>query len=154
MNSTTPTKRPYPLIMLVDDSAIDNFVNSKILKRYGFSDNIMAYTKTRNALRYLLKINPHTPYEEIPSFIFLDLNMPEIDGFEFLATFALLSDKIKKQVRVVVLTSSINPMDVETCHKYDFVLTFLYKPLVKSNLDAIELMLTGEEGKFNQAIGA
>ena len=145
---------PCKLIMLIDDSSIDNFVNQRVVLRYGFSENVIAFTKTRQGLQYLLKINTDTCEEEIPSFIFLDLNMPEIDGFEFLAAFSLLSDLIKNKMKIVVLTSSINPADVEVCKKYPSVLTFLHKPLVKSNLDAVELMLQSNSNGMLTAIGA
>lgn len=130
----------HGLVMLVDDSSIDNFVNKKVMERYGFSANVLTFTRARQALRHLLKLNQGG--EEVPELLFLDLNMPEIDGFEFLETFNLLPERIKKAIRVVILTSSINPTDVVTCDKYEFVVTFLHKPLVKNNLDALELLLT------------
>jgi len=135
----TPDQSNHALVMLVDDSTIDNFVNKKIIERYAFSASVLTFTKARQALRYLLKLNQSG--EEVPEVLFLDLNMPEIDGFEFLETFSLLPERIKKAIRVVVLTSSINPSDVTICSKYDFVITFLHKPLVKNNLDALELLL-------------
>lgn len=125
--------------MLVDDSTIDNFVNKKIMERYGFSNNVLTFTKARQALRYLLRLNQSG--EEIPELLFLDLNMPEIDGFEFLDTFSLLPEQITKKMKVVVLTSSINPTDAVVCNNYEAVLTFMHKPLMKNNLDELELLL-------------
>ena len=136
----TSENAKYSMVMLVDDSSIDNFVNKKVIERYRFSDAVLTFTKARQALRYLLRLNQSG--EAVPEILFLDLNMPEIDGFEFLETFNLLPAHIKKAIRVVILTSSINPTDVVTCNKYDFVITFLHKPLVKNNLDAVESLLT------------
>ena len=92
--------------------------------------------------------------DDVPDIIFLDLNMPEIDGFEFLSAFSLLSEIIKSKIKIVILSSSINPADVDACRKHDFVLTFLHKPLFKSNLDTIELLLKDNSNGMLTAIGA
>lgn len=147
METITMNKDPHSLVMLVDDSAIDNFVNKKVIKRYGFADEVIEFTKAQQALKYLIKIN-NDPEAEIPSLIFLDLDMPEIDGFEFLAALSLLSEKIRKHLSVVILTSSINPTEIEMCRKSESILTFLHKPLMKNNLDAIDLMLSEKSIKL------
>lgn len=151
-NFIKPLKKK--LILLIDDSSIDNFVNQKIIHRYDFAEKVIAFTKTRQALQYLLKINNNTFMDDVPDIIFLDLNMPEIDGFEFLSAFSLLSEIIKSKIKIVILSSSINPADVDACRKHDFVLTFLHKPLFKSNLDTIELLLKDNSNGMLTAIGA
>jgi len=128
-------------VMLVDDSAIDNFVNKKIICRYGFAEDVLTFNKSRDALGYIMKLSNET-MEIIPSILFLDLEMPEIDGFEFLNAFDLMNDRVKKNITIVILTSSINPADVEKCVKHKSVLTFLHKPLVKHNLEKLESMLS------------
>jgi CheY-like chemotaxis protein len=138
---TEETTSPYPLVMCVDDSSIDNFVNKKIICRYAFADEVIAFTKPREALGYLVKLS-NSQNDLVPSILFLDLDMPEIDGYEFLSAFNLLSERVKKNMDVVILTSSINPADVEKFCKHKSVITFLHKPLVKHNLDKLELMLS------------
>jgi CheY-like chemotaxis protein len=135
----------HSLVILVDDSAIDNFVNKKIINRYGFAENVIAFNKSREALAYLVNLSANEN-EELPSIVFLDLEMPEIDGYEFLDAFDLLGDRIKTNIQIVILTSSINPADVERCSKYEPVLTFLHKPLVKHNLDELQLILLKKFG--------
>jgi len=147
-----PTPK-HPIVMLIDDSSIDNFVNKKIIERYGFAAEVLAFTRARHALKHLLQLK-NAADDQIPSIIFLDLNMPEIDGYEFLETFNLLSATIKKHIRIVILTSSINPTDVEKCANYSSVVTFLHKPLVKNNLDALDLLLTEGRHEVYSAIGA
>jgi CheY-like chemotaxis protein len=133
-------KETHSLVMLVDDSSIDNFVNKKIIGRYGFATEVITFTKSKDALGHLGKINDGDR-ESIPSILFLDLDMPEIDGFEFLEAVDLLPDHIKKSLNIVILTSSINPADVVRCNKHESVLTFFHKPLVKNNLDELDLVL-------------
>ena len=130
----------HSLVMLVDDSSIDNFVNRKIIQRYQFASEVIEFTKASSALKHLLELNNNLE-KEIPSLLFLDLEMPEINGLEFLSAFTLLSDRIKKNMNIVILTSSINPADVKTCSKFKSVLTFLPKPLMKNNLDTIEKLI-------------
>lgn len=129
-----------PTVMLVDNSTIDNFVNSKIIIRYQFAANVIPFTKASKALKYLLELNS-ADESEIPSVLFLDLDMPEINGYEFLDAFQLLSDKIKKQVKIVILTNSTNPADAMVCSKSESVITFFQKPLIKDNIEALNLLL-------------
>jgi CheY-like chemotaxis protein len=135
----------HPLVILVDDSAIDNFVNKKIINRYDFAENVIAFNKSREALAYLVNLSANEN-EELPSILFLDMEMPEIDGYEFLNAFDMLGERIKENIHIVILTSSINPADVEKCSKHESVLTFLHKPLVKHNLDELQLILLKKIG--------
>lgn len=146
MVTQTP-KTKEKLVLLVDDSSIDNFVNKKILARYEFAEEVITFTRPKEALNYLRELS-NNETQLIPSILFLDLDMPEIDGFEFLQAFDLLSKRIKKEMNVVILTSSINPADAVKCSEHKSVLTYLHKPLVKHNLDEIDQMLLKKNGKL------
>lgn len=138
---TIPEKKKInSTVILVDDSSIDNFVDSKIISLYHFADNIVVFTKARKALKYLMEIN-QSDEEEIPFVLFLDLVMPDMDGFEFLNAFSLLPVKIKRNMKIVVLTSSSNPADIEICKKNEAVVAFFHKPLIKSNLEDLEQLI-------------
>lgn len=139
--ATLENKKANSTVILVDDSSIDNFVDSKIISLYQFADNIVVFTKARKALKYLVEINQSST-EEIPFVLFLDLVMPDMDGFEFLNAFNLLPEKIKKHMKIVVLTSSSNPADIEICKKNDSVIAYLNKPLIKRNLEDLEQLLS------------
>jgi CheY-like chemotaxis protein len=141
MNFGPENKTPHPLVILVDDSSIDNFVNTKVIYRNNFAENVVEFTRSRHALRYLLKLNKEED-PLIPTVLFLDLDMPEINGLEFLDAFELLSEKIRNNVHIFILTSSINPADTEACSKHSSVLSFIHKPLMKNNLEAINTMLS------------
>ena len=116
------------LILLVDDSNIDNFVTQKMIERNHFAKEVIAYTKAGNALKYLSDLdelkNDETP---IPSLIFLDLNMPMINGFKFLEIYEKLSDFIKSRCKIIVLTSSVCPNDRDLLENKN-ILAFLHKP--------------------------
>lgn len=127
-------------VMLVDNSSIDNFVNAKIITRYQFALNVLPFTKASKALKFLLELNSANE-ADIPTVLFLDLDMPEISGFEFLDAFQMLSDKIKKNVKIVILTNSANPSDAIICSKHKSVVTFFQKPLIKDNIEALNILL-------------
>lgn len=92
---TTDNKKMTTSVMLVDNCSIDNFVNSKIITSYELVDNILVFNKSKNALKYLIELNSCSE-NIIPFLIFLDLDMPEIDGFEFLNAFDLLPNKTRE----------------------------------------------------------
>jgi CheY-like chemotaxis protein len=132
----------HKLIMLIDDSTIDNFVNQKIIEKYKFSEEVVTFTKAAEALKYLSDIDEKQDNpSKIPAFIFLDLNMPLVNGFQFLEIFDKLSPYIKLNSQIIILTSSANPSDIIQTDINKNVLTFLQKPLLKINLDEIEAIL-------------
>ncbi|MDF2436016.1 MAG: hypothetical protein K0Q95_392 [Bacteroidota bacterium] len=139
--------KTHSLVMLIDDSSIDNFLIKKIIKRYDFANEVLEFTKTKNAIKHLLELS-RDPESVLPSLIFLDLAMPEIDGYEFLDTFNLFSERVKANIDIIILTSSVNPADVRLCKQYHTVLTFLHKPLMKNNLDQIAGLLSEKNSKL------
>jgi CheY-like chemotaxis protein len=147
MFQETPTKLFHPLVMLVDDSAIDNFVNKKVMARYNFTEKVNEFSKAYEALNYLAEVESDTE-AEIPSILFLDLEMPQINGFEFLDKFEHMSPKMRKNISIVILTSSVNPADLERCVKHRSVLTYIHKPLMKNNLDDINSILLKKSSKL------
>jgi CheY-like chemotaxis protein len=130
------------LAMLIDDSSIDNFVTQKMIHRHNFADKTIIFTKSDKALKYLSEIDEkkNNP-SAVPFVIFLDLNMPTIDGTKFIELYGQFSDFIKLRCKIVVLTSSVNPKDILKCREDRNVLIFLNKPLIKNNFDEIELLL-------------
>jgi CheY-like chemotaxis protein len=138
---TTKNKKTTTSVMLVDNSSIDNFVNSKIITSYEIADNVLVFTKSKKALKYLIELNCSSA-NIIPFLIFLDLDMPEIDGFEFLNAFDLLPNKTKESIKIVILTNSFNPADAQRCAKHNSVIAFFHKPLIKNNLDALKTLLS------------
>ena len=104
-------------IMMVDDDALTNKMHSMILSRYQKNKNVTTYTEPRNALNELRK--------KVPDLIFLDINMPDIDGWKFLKI--LNEQQIK--VDVIILSSSIDPNEVIRAKNFPFVKDFIIKPL-------------------------
>jgi len=122
-------------VLLVDDNEIDNFINERIITSSSFCEQVVVRNSADGALSYLKEIAGST--EKIPDIIFLDLNMPIKDGFAFLEEFAGLGDTIKKYSKVIVLSSSISPEDINKASTNPYVFKYLNKPLSEKYLEAV-----------------
>lgn len=134
-------------VMMIDDSAIDNFVNQKMVERYEFSKNILVFNKARKALSYLQELDGESPVVwpgRLPSVIFLDLDMPVMNGYDFMEEFEKLSENLRNSCKIVVVSSTINPADIALALKRYKVFGFFSKPMMKSNLDQLQQMLKSE----------
>lgn len=135
MNTKKPTAR-YETAMLIDDNEIDNLINLKMLEGTNFAERIYVYTSGKSALEYLQNLQRDKNLDDmlIPDVIFLDINMPLMDGFQFLDAFEQLNKAIAQKSKVVMLTTSINPSDKDQSDKYEQVVTFINKPLTQEYL--------------------
>ncbi|HOS47961.1 MAG TPA: response regulator [Bacteroidia bacterium] len=126
------------LVMVIDDTLIDQFVAERMIKLYGFSENVIVFDSGIKALEYFSRQD--LLEEDIPQVIFLDIRMPEMDGFEFLEEYANLSDELKSKMKVVMLTSSLDKNDYDRGLKNPYVMHFLNKPLDEDQLTKLSHM--------------
>lgn len=122
-------------VMLVDDNDTDNFISKRIIEITEFSDNVIVKNSGKSALDYLLE-NEGSP-ENIPDIIFLDINMPIVDGFVFLYEYEKFGNTVKDKCRVIILSSSDNKRDIDKIINNDFVIKFVTKPLTEKTLEEI-----------------
>lgn len=128
---------PYKFVMLVDEDEIDNIINQKIIESNNFSDRIEVFRAGQEALEYL---GAHSnSAEDLPDLIFLDINMPLMDGFQFLEEFEKLSGPIHEKCKIIMLSSSISPRDIDRAASNRFVKKYLNKPLNSRYLEAITI---------------
>ena len=128
--------------LLIDDSDIDLFIQRRFLEVYNFSHQLISYKSATEALNWLKNINGQDP----PEIIFLDLNMPEVDGFSFLKSFQTLPEKIQHAARIVVLTSSNSLKDREEAFENKNVIQFITKPLKQSDIELLRELIKRESG--------
>ena len=119
-------------IMLIDDNELDIFIAEKILEKAAFEGKIIVMESSKAALNYL-KENAGSN-DKIPDVIFLDILMPEMDGYGFLNEFENLNEEVKNKINIIILTSTSNPKDKERAAKYAFVKNFITKPLKISDV--------------------
>lgn len=134
MNNSNKTFN-YKLVMIIDDSKIDRLLVELNIKRYDFAAEIISKESAKSALQYLA-LSANSP-ERIPEIIFLDIRMPEIDGFGFLSEYEKLPDSITQNCIIMMLSSSLDPEDIDRAGKNRFVKRFVNKPINGQKLQDI-----------------
>ena len=126
---------PINTMMIVDDNEVDQYVYRRVVERSGLVKQVLSFKLAREALDYL-----SARQGEGVDIILLDINMPGMDGFEFLeAATEKFGDDFS--IVIVMLTSSLNPGDAERARSFPVVRDYLGKPLTQNHLDQIvELM--------------
>src|SRR5882757_8245122 len=129
--------KKYHNVMLIDDNEIDNLINQKMIEASDICENIFVHSGAKGAIEFLKNIEklakgPLDLY--LPEVIFLDIDMPLMDGFQFLDEFEKLGMSTKKKCKIVMLTSSINPQDFSRSKKYVNVKLYLNKPLTHDSI--------------------
>ena len=126
-------------IMLVDDNETDNFIHKRIIELTAFGQNIIIKNSGKSALEYL-KSNA-TDFSKLPDVIFLDINMPIVDGFVFLFEFDSFSEELKKKCKIVILSSSDSKRDIDRIVDNEHVYHFITKPLSEDALEEVKKIL-------------
>jgi response regulator RpfG family c-di-GMP phosphodiesterase len=121
--------------MLVDDNHSDNFFHEREIKKQNPDMLVISKNSGQDGLDYLksTELTDNT----LPELIFLDINMPCMNGWEFLHEYHLLNKEIRSKVVVVMLTTSDNPDDEAKAKNWDFISSFITKPLTKEILEGI-----------------
>ena len=117
-------------ILLVDDDPDCNFLHRRLLRRSECSDRVVVTQDADDAIRFITDAAEEEP-GRMPELVLLDINMPGMNGWEFLDEFEKLPESISEQIRVVILTSSLNPDDKNRADANRFVAGMYDKLLTK-----------------------
>ena len=123
------------LVMLVDDNDTDNFISKRIIEITKFARSVEVKSSGKNALDYLRE--NQNIMDKLPNIIFLDINMPIVDGFVFLYEFEKFNEFVRNKCKVIILSSSDNKRDIDKIVNNNHVIKFITKPLTEVALDEI-----------------
>jgi CheY-like chemotaxis protein len=123
-------------VLLVDDDVINNFINARLIRKSELCDDLHIATNGKEAITYL--ISKLEKQESCPELILLDINMPVMDGFEFVEAFRKLNFVNQNKVVIVMLTTSSNPKDLEKVESLK-IGDYINKPLTEEKLKSVVL---------------
>lgn len=119
--------------IVIDDSKLDCFIAEKIIKNTGKAGDIKVFQQATEALEHI-KASGNNPGKTV---VFVDIQMPVMNGFEFVEQFEALPDEDKQNYDIYMLSSSINENDIAKVKGYSSVKHFLNKPLTNNTINAV-----------------
>ena len=117
----------YKTILLIEDDKTTNFLHRRILTRMAAANNIVEASNGEEAIAYL-RSHAEKP-GQTPLLILLDIKMPVMDGFEFLQEYEKLVNNLNPDIRIIMLSSSVSPIDLTRMKDFPHVSGYYSKPL-------------------------
>ena len=129
------TKPLLHTICLIDDDRIYQFTAKRILESTGLSKEILVFQNGEEAVIYLQKNSKEE--ERLPDIIFLDINMPVMDGWQFLEAFQEFCEELIKPVTIYMVSSSVDDYDIRKSKEYKLVSDYVIKPLNRERFEEL-----------------
>ncbi|WP_114779137.1 response regulator [Botryobacter ruber] len=124
-------------VVLIDDDQVNNFVCESIIKNEKFADEVISFEWAEDALSFLKETSEHDP-SRFPELIFLDINMPGMDGWAFMDEYRLLPHEVTEKCSLFVLSSAVDRKDIMSAKNHQEVRDFFSKPLSPEILEFIK----------------
>lgn len=125
-------------ILCIDDDPITLMLCKMVISKSSFSNEVVTAKNGEEALKYFDEIKTLASTKNEPQLIFLDLNMPVMNGWEFLDSFGTSEYAEFHNTKIIILSSSIDPDDLEKSKKYPIVIDFFSKPITKEMLESLK----------------
>ncbi len=120
---------------IVDDDSIYRFTMTKTLESTKLPMDIVVFNDGEETLNFMLaNLNK---VSELPDVIFLDIDMPVMDGFQFMEEYAKIEPKIGKHITIYMVSSSLDPVDIAKAHKISAISDYMVKPVGSVRLKTI-----------------
>ena len=137
---TTTSKYSFKKVMAIEDTKIDQYIIEKTMKKCNFSEELILFGSPIDALTHFASTSKQS--EDQPQVIFLDIQMPKMNGFEFLAELNEKFAELKDKIAVVLLTSSLDPTDKQMSNSFPNIKMYMNKPLDMAKLDKVTAMMS------------
>ncbi|AIM61977.1 transcriptional regulator [Cellulophaga lytica] len=122
-------------VCIIDDDDIYQFTIVKTIKALGLAKKIMVFSDGEEAKDFMLD-NIKNNYE-LPDVIFLDNNMPIMDGFQFMEEYVKFKPQLDKKITVYMVSSSVDPVDIERANNVSEINGYIIKPIKPGQLKSI-----------------
>ncbi len=122
-------------ICVIDDDDIYQFTITKILSSIKMNKKILLFSDGEEALDFMID-NLYSD-SELPDVIFLDINMPIMDGFQFMEEYVKLKPKLNKEITIYMVSSSVDPVDIAKAKSISDISDYIIKPIEVKQLKAI-----------------
>lgn len=129
----------FESVMVIDDNLIDLYIASRMITKNNFGKRVLQYSSAIEALEYLQQNEENI--SQLPDVIFVDIYMPGMNGFEFMAAYDKLSDGLKNHCRVFIISSSKDENDVATAESDKNIIAMEEKPISKEFLNDLRTNL-------------
>jgi response regulator of citrate/malate metabolism len=134
INNNTTQMKTVNTIALIDDDPISHVITSKIIKHYS-SYETEGFMEAKKALAEWQTRS----VENLPNYLLLDIDMPEMNGWQFLEEFEKLPSEKREHTCIVMFSSSSHSTDIDRSRRYNSVRGFISKPLTKEKLETLEI---------------
>jgi len=121
-------------VCIIDDDSIYVYIVKRLMDECNFCDSIIEFENGKEGIEGIINLNAT---KKLPNIIFLDLSMPIMSGWEFLDSFAEAAISNKEDIKIIVMSSSINPNEIEMIKAYPMVTDYIVKPITPSDLEKI-----------------
>ncbi len=130
------------IICIIDDDDVYQYTVSRTIKTSQLAREVLVFSDGEEAINFMIDNVANST--EIPDVIFLDINMPIMDGFEFMEEFVKLKPRVGKVVKIYMVSSSVDPVDMERALKISEISDYIVKPIYGEQIAEIIQKLEDE----------
>ena len=127
-------KKPF-IICIVDDDEIYQYTITKTLDTHNLSRKVLMFSDGEEALDFMIANVANI--KDLPDVIFLDINMPIMDGFQFMEEYVKIAPKVGKKITIYMVSSSVDPVDIERAKTISEISDYIIKPINSEELAGI-----------------